>query len=49
MEKKYLETFLKIKKEKNKPKNIQIKKESEIVEVVEKTILIEDGRQLLND
>lgn len=32
-----------------KKKKITVKEGSEIIEVVEKTILVEDGRQLLND
>jgi hypothetical protein len=32
-----------------KKKKVTVKEGSEIIEVVEKTILVEDGRQLLND
>lgn len=34
---------------KTKKKKVTVKETSEIIEVVEKTILVEDGRQLLND
>lgn len=47
-----LEQFLDKKEtaeKKRKKQQIKVKTESEIIEVVEKTILVEDGRQLLND